>query len=495
MNAFLKQTVSAAFSLLAFVAVGVNASPLPNGDLYVDDADGILLSPDGEVDGLPHMAGTYESTVFVKDTEGQTASTTLTLAQALDATDLVWTTGGDAEWSAEWSEEAVEGIHDARSGVIGDAAESWIETCVFGPGTLSFSWRISCENRFDYALLEINGAIRARLSGETDWTTVTNNLSEGLHTIRWTYRKNRSGNSGEDALWLDAVSWRPEPMPTLAEALDATNLVWMTGGDESWSVLRGEFAFDGQACGVSGPIGDCGSSWLRTFVMGPGTFSFRWRVSSEDGYDWFDFLLDGEFADTLTGESEWVSVSFNVPEGLHELAWEYWKDEMDEDGLTCEDCAMLDQVCFEPADNGVVSGEDVIRAEFLDFLFQNDLLFAGAGEEDINAAATSDTDGDGMTAWAEFVAGTKPNDPASFFRARIALENGVPVVTWEPDLTPERDYVIYASDSVGGEWRELPEGEMTVIKESGFFRVKAFLPGVRGESPSGKSASPQEPVP
>ena len=40
MNAFLKQSIPAAFAMLVLVAGGGNASPLPEGDLYVDAATG-----------------------------------------------------------------------------------------------------------------------------------------------------------------------------------------------------------------------------------------------------------------------------------------------------------------------------------------------------------------------------------------------------------------------------------------------------------------------
>ena len=49
-------------------------------------------------------------------------------------------------------------------------------------------------------------------------------IEGGEHTVRWIYRKGRSGSDGEDALFLDNVTWAPVPVVTLGEALDALEL-------------------------------------------------------------------------------------------------------------------------------------------------------------------------------------------------------------------------------------------------------------------------------
>ena len=47
-------------------------------------------------------------------------------------------------------------------------------------------------------------------------------------------------------------------------------------------------------------------------------------------------------------------------------------------------------------------------------------------------AAAADADGDGIPNWAEYVCGTSPTDPNSKLTTTIRMENGTPVVGYEP---------------------------------------------------------------
>ncbi len=64
------------------------------------------------------------------------------------------------------------------------------------------------------------------------------------------------------------------------------------------------------------------------------------------------------------------------------------------------------------------------------------------------SAATDDVDGDGMTAWQEYVVGTVPTNPASVFRSVLVDVGGQPGLHWTPDLTgavPARVYSVYGA--------------------------------------------------
>ena len=141
---------------------------------------------------------------------------TLTLADAVGATNLVFTTGGDADWSilvgasADASDE-----YCLKSGAIGDSQSSWLETTVTGAGEFSFSWKANCEwddsgdATWDHLAYAVDGAEKDRIDGSNDWAKVTVTLAEGTHTIRWTYTKDESDKGGDDCAYLDAVSWSP----------------------------------------------------------------------------------------------------------------------------------------------------------------------------------------------------------------------------------------------------------------------------------------------
>jgi hypothetical protein len=63
-----------------------------------------------------------------------------TLGEALNATNLTWTTSGDAAWFAQ-TNASHDGIAAAQSGLIAVGQRSALQTAVTGPGTLSFWWR------------------------------------------------------------------------------------------------------------------------------------------------------------------------------------------------------------------------------------------------------------------------------------------------------------------------------------------------------------------
>ncbi len=93
----------------------------------------------------------------------------------------------------------------------------------------------------------------------------------------------------------------------------------------------------------SGAVADGQQSVMRATVDGPGQLTFRWRVSSED-LDELAFEVNGrEVLDPISGESGWVSVTVDLPQGSHALAWIYRKDEDTSEG---SDAGWVDQVRF-----------------------------------------------------------------------------------------------------------------------------------------------------
>ncbi|MEI7900459.1 MAG: hypothetical protein WCK89_09400, partial [bacterium] len=103
------------------------------------------------------------------------------------------------------------------------------------------------------------------------------------------------------------------------------------------------------------------------------------------------------------------------------------------------------------------------------WLSQYPILLGLAGG-DYEAMAWADEDGDGHMAWQEYVAGSNPTNRESVLRILIAVSNGLPWLTWTPDLGTARVYMIEGrtnlADSVWGPTND----------ESRFFRVKVQMP-------------------
>lgn len=128
------------------------------------------------------------------------------LADALDAPALIWTTGGDASWLAQ-TVESNDAVDAVQSGLISHSDESWLETTVTGPGVLSFSWKVSSEGGPDRLAFYLDGDTEDIISGEVDWESQTYNIQPRTHTLRWRYSKDSSVVKGDDAGWVDQVNF------------------------------------------------------------------------------------------------------------------------------------------------------------------------------------------------------------------------------------------------------------------------------------------------
>ncbi len=286
-------------------------------------------------------------------TNSQAAALTVvpgvSLAAALDTTGLIWTTGGNGPWTGELA-TTHDGIDAAQSMTISDSQESWMETTITnGPGQLSFWWKVSSELIWDYLEFLVDGVAQSgQISGEVDWQAMNYSLPVGTHVLRWRYSKDSSMSAGQDRGWVDQVSFVPDGAAIpLAEALDAPGLNWTTGGTAPWSGQTA-ISHDGVDAARSGIISDNQDTWLQTTVTtGPGTLGFWWKVSSEAGYDYLEFYLDGTLQNgRIAGEVNWTQQTFNIPAGSHTLRWRYAKDAAVSSG---QDRAWVDQVSFVPA--------------------------------------------------------------------------------------------------------------------------------------------------
>jgi hypothetical protein len=139
---------------------------------------------------------------------------------------------------------------------------------------------------------------------------------------------------------------------TLNQVLDNNSLAFSTGGDASWFGQE-LLSFEGGSSARSGYISDNQSSWLQTTVVGPGTVSFYWKVSSEADYDLLELFVDDQLQPgSLSGEVDWQRKAIYIKSGSHTIKWVYSKDESLSVG---SDCAWVDAVRFTLASKGTMA--------------------------------------------------------------------------------------------------------------------------------------------
>ena len=261
------------------------------------------------------------------------------LGNALDNASLVFDTDEDAAWYGQMDESHFGGSA-ARSGGIGYGGATRLATAVFGAGTLTFWWKVSSMEDYDKLAVSVDGTEVANISGERGWALMRVPVrGAGLHTVVWSYRKYGSTPHGSDCGWVDQVAWMP-----LGAALGNTTLAFDTDGDAAWFVQT-EVSHSGGSAARSGAIGDDGKTHLTTTVPGPGTLSFWWKVSSEQGYDKLSVSVDDRVKASISGEQGWVRQTLTITEDdSHTIAWTYDKDVSASGG---SDCGWVDDVVWK----------------------------------------------------------------------------------------------------------------------------------------------------
>ena len=139
----------------------------------------------------------------------------------------------------------------------------------------------------------------------------------------------------------------------LGVVLDATNLVWTTGGNSGW-FGETNISFDGVSAAQSGLVLVGQQSWVQTIVSNtaPVEAAFQWAVSSEQGTNFLEFSIDGTTLDQISGGQGLVVWQHQVcllPSGASVLNWSYVQNVSDNDyGWIDLDTGWLDQVHVTP---------------------------------------------------------------------------------------------------------------------------------------------------
>ena len=124
----------------------------------------------------------------------------------LDVTDEggLWSFGGPA-WTTRFGWSSHDHLDTAVSRSA-DGQTSWMERTVEGPAYVSFWWRGSSESYYDFYSYTVDGVVQELYSGVREWQRVSLFLAAGSHTVRWSYEKDESEASGEDAVFVDELS-------------------------------------------------------------------------------------------------------------------------------------------------------------------------------------------------------------------------------------------------------------------------------------------------
>jgi hypothetical protein len=129
----------------------------------------------------------------------------------------------------------------------------------------------------------------------------------------------------------------------------------------AWKIIN-TGAYEGSYCAKSAAIGDNQSSSfsITLDVLGNDSISFYRKVSSESGYDFLNFSIDGNLIEKWSGVKSWEKVSYPISTGTHLLSWVYEKDNSTISG---SDCAWVDFIILPAIHTNIGVNIDEFSAE------------------------------------------------------------------------------------------------------------------------------------
>ena len=168
----------------------------------------------------------------------------VTLEAALDATNLVWSTEGEAPWTPQ-TDVSADGADAAKRGAVSGASVSRLATTVEGPGTLSWKWKSDVAGTAGVEVYLDNRDLYDEdvyLEGASDWSDASLEIEgDGTHVVVFEFWNGGTAATVSDCAYIDCVSWTPSrPASVVVEGVDipvswldenAADFVVAAGGD------------------------------------------------------------------------------------------------------------------------------------------------------------------------------------------------------------------------------------------------------------------------
>lgn len=141
-------------------------------------------------------------------------------------------TFGDNGSNAPWAQSATfshSGTKSFKSGSIVDSQTSDAKATIPGGPMVSFWYKVSSEDGFDFFEVYLGATLVLQVSGEVDWSFAK--FPVGVATdITFRYVKDSSASSGFDAVWVDELTFGNLPDSTYSPlSIDSSGALIVSG--------------------------------------------------------------------------------------------------------------------------------------------------------------------------------------------------------------------------------------------------------------------------
>jgi hypothetical protein len=117
-----------------------------------------------------------------------------------------WQAPGDHPWFIT-PVNPYEGTYCVQSGDIGNSASTVLTLTadVLMTDSISFYYKVSSEDTYDFLKFFVNGSMKDEWSGEAGWSQASFLVEAGTNIFKWVYEKDQSEFAGQDAAWIDNI--------------------------------------------------------------------------------------------------------------------------------------------------------------------------------------------------------------------------------------------------------------------------------------------------
>ncbi|MCP4122125.1 MAG: hypothetical protein GY751_10265, partial [Bacteroidetes bacterium] len=439
-----------------------------------------------------------------------------------DLSYLNWTTYSTGPWFVG-EDNANNGTHSVGSPILGDKEKGILETILYcQEGELSFWYKVSSEEDYDYLKFYIDGEFTGGWSGEVPYTKATYDITKGKHVFKWVYSKDGADSDGEDSVWIDDIvfpgsldsdsdgmpnSWEKENnlLATVNDAFDDedgdgfsnyaefiaesnpnsimdipfytdkkddfetggfSKFPWTITGDAQWSVADSVGYNNTKGCKTPQLLEKQKASMETTMYCEEGDVSFMVAVDLGE-FDTLHFYINDTISEKIVGGWEGNNIpftlaSFPVDAGIYTFKWVYSKTSTGTSGG-----AWLDDITFP----GSVDSDNDKMPDGWEIANNLKPLFNDAGV---------DGDGDGFVNLLEYLGDTDPNtiNDTAGYEAPVADAGADQSVNEGQPVTLDGG----ASSNIGVgivsyQWRQI-DGKTVTLSDSGVVRPTFVAPPV-----------------
>ena len=153
---------------------------------------------------------TYSGNYLARDSYFVNVNSDMEDFETGDFTKFDWQFSGQGGWEII-SHSSYEGTYCAHTTQMGHNSQAVmsLDYDFVCDNEISFYVRTSTETGYDFLVFYVDDERYGRWAGETGWTYISYMISEGTHTLTWSYEKDGGAVGGQDCVWVDNIVLPP----------------------------------------------------------------------------------------------------------------------------------------------------------------------------------------------------------------------------------------------------------------------------------------------